>query len=126
MFSAIRPTGLNRTPQAKQQNKNRLRSTGRCRRPFVTRVKLVASIARGRCWLDKIVANSGTSAEKISNREKCSMRKVNLTVSLAFLAPNLVMAAIEGRLPSGIGITRLCDLPAEWSRQYQTLGLPTL
>ena len=31
-------------------------------------------------------------------------------------------AAIEGRLPRGMGVARLCDLPAEWSRQHQMLG----
>ena len=35
-----------------------------------------------------------------------------------FLAPDLVKAAIEGRLPRGMGVARLCDLPAEWSRQH--------
>jgi len=39
------------------------------------------------------------------------------------LAPNLVKAAVEGRLPRGIGIERLRDLPAEWGRQFETLGL---
>jgi site-specific DNA recombinase len=46
-----------------------------------------------------------------------------MTISLAFLAPTLVTAAIEGRLPRGIGIARLRDTPAEWSRQYAILGL---
>ena len=46
-----------------------------------------------------------------------------MTISLAFLAPNLVKAAIEGRLPRGIGIERLRDLPNEWSRQFEALGL---
>jgi site-specific DNA recombinase len=46
-----------------------------------------------------------------------------MAISLAFLAPNLVKAAIDGRLPHGMGITRLTDLPAEWSRQHQMLGL---
>src|SRR5262249_31448886 len=36
---------------------------------------------------------------------------------------DLVKAAIEGRLPRGIGVARLCDAPAEWSRQYWMLGL---
>jgi hypothetical protein len=45
------------------------------------------------------------------------------TGSLAFLAPKLVQAAVEGRLPRGIGVTRLRDAPAEWSRQYAMLGL---
>ena len=47
------------------------------------------------------------------------------TVSLAFLAPDLVKAAIDGHLPHGLGIARLCDLPIEWARQHQTLGLAT-
>ncbi len=46
-----------------------------------------------------------------------------MTISLAFLAPDLVKAAIEGRLPRGLGVARLCDAPAEWSRQYRMLGL---
>jgi site-specific DNA recombinase len=61
--------------------------------------------------------------EQIVAREKCSVRQVNMTISLAFLAPDLVKAAVEGRLPRGIGVARLRDAPAEWSRQYRMLGL---
>ena len=88
-----------------------------------TRATLVASIARGRRWLDEIIAGTVTSVEQIAAREKCSIRQVNMTISLAFLAPELVKAAVEGRLPRGIGVTRLRDAPAEWSRQYAMLGL---
>lgn len=45
-------------------------------------------------------------------------------ISLAWLAPGLVQTAIEGRLPHGMGVARLMELPAEWSRQYDVLGLP--
>jgi putative ABC transport system substrate-binding protein len=31
-----------------------------------------------------------------------------------------------GRLPHGMGVARLADLSAEWSRQRQMLGLPVL
>ncbi|MGE5770912.1 MAG: hypothetical protein ACM3Z4_02530 [Hyphomicrobiales bacterium] len=41
----------------------------------------------------------------------------------AFLSPTLVKAAIDGRLPLGIGIARLRDAPAEWSRQHTANGL---
>jgi site-specific DNA recombinase len=90
-----------------------------------TRATLVASIARGRRWLEEFVADPTANAETIAKREKCSVRKVNMTISLAFFAPDLVKAAIEGRLPRGMGVARLCDMPAEWSRQYQLLGLPS-
>jgi site-specific DNA recombinase len=88
-----------------------------------TRATLVASIARGRRWLDELVTDAKADAECIAKRERCSVRQVNMTISLAFLAPDLVRAAIEGRLPRGIGVTRLRDAPVEWSRQHAMLGL---
>jgi hypothetical protein len=87
------------------------------------RARLVSAIARGRRWLDEVVSGRVTSVEELCTREKCSVRHVNMTISLAFLAPNLVKAAVEGRLPRGIGIERLRDLPTEWSRQFEALGL---
>jgi site-specific DNA recombinase len=89
-----------------------------------TRATLVASIARGRRWLNELVDDAKASVESIAKRERCSLRQVNMTISLAFLAPDLVKAAIDGRLPRGIGVTRLRDAPAEWSRQQAMLGLP--
>jgi site-specific DNA recombinase len=90
------------------------------------RALLVASIARGRRWLDELIADPAATTESIAKRERCSARKVNMTISLAFLAPDLVKAAIDGRLPHGMGVARLADLSAEWSRQRQMLGLPVL
>jgi len=87
------------------------------------RARLVNAIARGRRWLDEIVSGSIRDVEQIAARENCSVRQVNMTISLAFLAPDLVRAAVEGRLPRGIGVERLRDAPAEWSRQFETLGL---
>jgi DNA invertase Pin-like site-specific DNA recombinase len=87
------------------------------------RVRLVNSIARGRRWLDEIVTGSVTDAEQLARRERCTVRQINLTLSLAFLAPQLVKAAVEGRLPRGINIERLRDPEVEWSRQFQDLGL---
>jgi site-specific DNA recombinase len=88
-----------------------------------TRATLIRSIALGRRWLDELTTGAIVNAEEIAVREKCSLRQVNMTISLAFIAPNLVKAAIEGRLPRGIGVTRLRDAPAEWSRQSRMLGL---
>jgi hypothetical protein len=87
------------------------------------RARLVSAIARGRRWLDEIVSGSVTQVQQIATRQKCSGRQVNMTISLAFLAPDLVRAAVEGRLPRGIGVERLRDAPAEWSRQFEALGL---
>ena len=64
-----------------------------------TSATLVASIARGRHWLNELITDTTASPETIAKREGCSTRKVNMMISLAFLAPDLVKAAIEGRLP---------------------------
>jgi site-specific DNA recombinase len=90
---------------------------------FERRAALLKSIARGRAWLDAIVSGI-ESVEEIAARHKCSVRHVNMTVSMAFIAPNLVKAAVEGRLPRGVGVANLREAPAEWSLQYQRLGLP--
>jgi site-specific DNA recombinase len=87
-----------------------------------TRAKLVTAIARGRQWLSEIEAGAAT-IDGIAAREACSKRHVNMTISLAFLAPRLVEAAVEGRLPHGIGAARLFEAPVAWSRQHQMLGL---
>jgi DNA invertase Pin-like site-specific DNA recombinase len=87
-----------------------------------TRVKLVSAIARGRQWLAEIQAGTVT-VDGIAKREACSKRHVHMTISLAFLAPSLVKAAVDGRLPYGVGVARLFDAPVAWSRQHQMLGL---
>jgi site-specific DNA recombinase len=87
------------------------------------RARLVSAIAKGRRWLDDVVSGRVTTVQEICVRESCSVRQVNMTMSLAFLAPDLVKAAVEGRLPRGIGIERLRDPPTEWSRQFEALGL---
>jgi site-specific DNA recombinase len=88
-----------------------------------TRARLVTAIAKGRRWLDVLLAGTITNVEQIATTENCTVRQVNMTISLAFLAPNLVQAAVEGRLPRGVGIANLRDAPAEWSLQYARLGL---
>jgi site-specific DNA recombinase len=90
---------------------------------FERRARLVSTIARGRKWLDDVVSGRVTTVAELCVREKCSVRQVNMTISLAFLAPNLVKAAVEGRLPRGVGVERLRDPPTEWSRQFEALGL---
>jgi hypothetical protein len=87
------------------------------------RATLVIAIARGRSWLDEFVAGHSPNTQSTARREHCSVRQVNLTLSLAFLAPPLVKAAVEGRLPHCISPEQLRQLPPEWDRQFETLAL---
>jgi len=95
------------------------------RRPIraETRATLVHAIALGRRWLQDIVDGSAADPDAIAAREGCSKRHVMMMISLSFLAPDLVRAAMQGRLPRGIGVSRLTGAPIEWSRQRYMLGL---
>jgi site-specific DNA recombinase len=94
-------------------------------RPIKTERKasLLKSIARGRQWLEEIVSGAVQDVEQIAKRHHCSVRHVNMTMSMAFIAPSLVEAAVQGRLLRGIGVASLRDAPAEWSLQFERLGL---
>ena len=59
-----------------------------------TRTTLVRSIAVGRRWLQEIVDGSAAGPDEIAAREGCSRRHVMMMISLSFLAPDLVRAAI--------------------------------
>ena len=85
---------------------------------------LLAAIARGRRrWLEEIVAGAMASPDAIALREGCTRRQVNARLSLASLAPAIVEAAIAGRLPHGIAMRDLTDLPLCWSEQRRHIGL---
>ena len=86
------------------------------------RAALLHAIAKGRAWLDEIVSGQVSGTEAIAAREGCSERSVRMTLSLASLAPDIVRAGVEGRLPRGIGLSRLTNLPLSWSEQRAALG----
>jgi hypothetical protein len=46
-----------------------------------------------------------------------------MTLSLAHLAPSIVRAIVDGRLPRGLGIKSLADLPPCWNEQERALGM---
>jgi hypothetical protein len=60
--------------------------------------------------------------ETLAKQHKLSAKTVRSTLSLVFLATDLVKAVIQGILPRGIGITQMTDLSADWSEQRRQLG----
>ena len=94
-------------------------------RPMRTKARgvLIDALRDAHRWLDELTTNSSHTIESIAAREKKTERSIRLTMSLAFLSPALVKAAIDGRLPRGFGVKRLMDLPIAWSDQWSVLGL---
>ncbi|MGZ5921711.1 MAG: hypothetical protein ACXWLJ_08815 [Rhizomicrobium sp.] len=87
------------------------------------RVSIVKAIALGRQWLGELVSGQILDTEALAAREQRSKRSVHMLISLAFVAPDIMEALIAGRLPRGIGITRLADLPPSWAKQRKMLGI---
>ena len=58
---------------------------------------LLKTIARGWLWFEEIKA--GTTMRAIAKREGITQRRVAHLVDLAFLAPDIVTAIVEGRQP---------------------------
>ena len=72
-----------------------------------------------------IRAKARRKSYAIADREKQNERSIRMLLSLAFLAPDIVNAAVEGRLPIGFGQSRLFNLPLGWDEQMSLLGLAT-
>ena len=88
-----------------------------------TRARLLKGIAQGRIWLNQLVNDQSSNTNRIATVQSLSERSVRSTISLAFLAPDIVEAAINGDLPRGITVSQLTDLPSDWQDQRRTLGL---
>ena len=76
-------------------------------RPMRTKARgvLIDALRDAHRWLDELTTNSSHTIESIAAREKKTERSIRLTMSLAFLSPALVKAAIDGRLPRGFGVS---------------------
>jgi site-specific DNA recombinase len=88
-----------------------------------TRAILIAALGDAHRWLDELVSDPLQTLESLAFRESKTERSIRMTLSLAFLAPDIVKAAVEGRLPRGYGLKRVVDLPMAWHDQWQALGL---
>jgi DNA invertase Pin-like site-specific DNA recombinase len=101
--------------QSDDQPRRRMRN--RARQVFIDAMR------DAHCWLNELFTNPTTSVGSLSIRVGRSERSIRMTLSLAFLAPELAKAATDARLPRGFGIKRLIDLPMLWSEQWRALGL---
>jgi len=94
-------------------------------RPMRTeaRAVLTDSLRDAHRWLDELTTSPNLNIESLAGREGRTERWIRRTISLAFLCPALIKAAIDGRLPRGFGVKRLMDLPMAWPDQWPALGL---
>ena len=67
------------------------------------RALVIDAIRDAHHWLDELTTSPNQTIESLAAREGKTERWIRRTISLAFLCPALVKAAIEGRLPRGFG-----------------------
>src|SRR5208283_1480183 len=71
------------------------------------RAILIEALGNAHRWLEEIQSDPSQTLETLASREGKTERSIRMTVSLAFLAPDIVKAAVEGRLPREYGLKRL-------------------
>ena len=108
-----------------QRLANRTRNTGSLTKPCQLPRKGIVAIGKGfgPTGFGPVALTVGSRKSKsagVRREAECHSGVVRLP-----FAPDLIKAAIDGRLPYGMGIARLTDLPAEWSKQREMLGFPS-
>ena len=56
----------------------------------------------GRHWLDELITGTATNVEQIADQEKCSIRQVNMIISLAFLSPHTCQSGQHKAAAAGV------------------------
>jgi hypothetical protein len=77
--------------------------------PANARAILIEALRDAHRGLDELLSDPRLTLESLASREGKTVRSIRMTLSLAFLAPEVVKAAVEGRLPRGFGLKRLVD-----------------
>ena len=70
---------------------------------------LLKNVARGWAWFEELKA--GTTMRAIAKREGVTQRRVARLVDLAFLAPDIIQAVVEGRQPVPLTTDSLIKSP---------------
>ena len=86
--------------------------------------RLVGEILRARRWFEVLSSGTAPTIAALARTDGVSASYVSLKISLAFLAPDIVEAIIDGSKPVSLTPERLkkaCPLPASWEEQRALL-----
>ena len=86
--------------------------------------KLVKALKAAHAWQLKLNASPLTAPADLASAQVHPDSYIRLLGHLAFLAPDIQQAILDGYQPAGLTIKRLlaCKLPLEWSAQRKILG----
>jgi len=88
--------------------------------------RLVELVVQAHRWGLELISGEVTSLTQIAERHGLDRSDVGRSLQLAFLAPDLVEAILAGTQPVNLthrSLSRVGELPLDWSDQRQLLGL---
>ena len=86
------------------------------------RAVLLRCIGLGRQCVAELERGRSVDLDQLAAKHGCSRRHVERMIDYALLAPDLVKAVADGRLPRGVTAKRLADAPMLWSAQWRMIG----
>jgi len=87
--------------------------------------KLIKAVAQGRVWFDQLKNGEVRLARDLAAKHGTDCGNVTRTLQLAFLAPDIVKAILDGRQPAELTafhLKRIKNLPLSWAEQREMLG----
>ncbi|AXI41802.1 recombinase family protein [Sulfitobacter sp. SK011] len=90
---------------------------------------LIALVADARRWAGELLDGETSSIQQITEREGLRSGSVSRILPLAWLAPDISAAILEGRQPQHLNaktLRNLRELPLDWIQQRQVLGFAQL
>ncbi len=88
--------------------------------------KLIAAVSAGRRWIAEIKDGKARSVTELAEGHGVDRTDIGRLIPLAFLAPDIVEAILQGRQPIEFTVGRLKrigDLPVSWPEQRRVLQL---
>ena len=86
---------------------------------------LIKVVERAEGWFDSIAFGDGKTVADLARREGVSPAYIKRLLPMAFLAPDIRAAIMEGKQPAELSaqrLTRLPSLPLAWEEQRRLLG----
>ena len=86
---------------------------------------LIALVADARRWASELLEGRASSIQHITEREGLRSGSVSRILPLAWLAPDISTAILEGRQPPHLTaktLRALPELPLDWAEQQRILG----
>ena len=85
--------------------------------------KLLQSVVRARTWVNALADGEYGSIEDLAEAVKIHPKVIRQNLRLAFLAPSITQAIVEGQRTDGISLSMIPNkLPIRWSEQIHALG----